>query len=178
MDESSMECINNLDGIVARATKAIGALTQALLLAGISMAMVGDTRPVSGSEHIFSHFMVESAMDAGLHASHGATVAFGTLISTLLYEYLLDELGPADLEPISSELRKYLLPSSRVRECIAASGIGVRVQDHLHGKDAADMIRACSSPDKRYTVLRYLADAGRLDHGIGYVLDSLERFGQ
>jgi glycerol-1-phosphate dehydrogenase [NAD(P)+] len=178
MDESSMRCINGLDGINSRAAAEIGTLTEALLLAGLSMAMLNDTRPVSGSEHMFSHFMVESAMDAGLNVSHGATVAFGTLISTLLYEYLLDGLEPADLAPISGELRKYLLPSRRVADLLVASGIGAGVQRHLYGGDIAGMIRACSSPGKRYTVLRYLADSGHLDRSIRYALNALEEIGE
>ena len=173
MDDSSMNCIRRVDGIVSRESEAIGALTEALLLGGISMAMADDTRPVSGSEHIFSHFMVESAMDSGPHVTHGASVAFGTLISTLLYEYLLDVLRPADLDAIAGEMRKYLLPPCRVRDLLEASGISARARDHLHRADVAEMIRACSSPKKRYTVLRYLADSGHLDYGIRHVTGAL-----
>ena len=178
MDGSSMDCIRCIDGIVSREPGAIGTLTEALLLSGISMAIADGTRPVSGSEHIFSHFMVESAMDSGLRVSHGASVAFGTLISTLLYEYLLDDLRPAELDRVSEEVRKYLLPSRRVGDLLVTSGIGARPRDHLHGLDVAGMIRACSSPDKRYTVLRYLADSGHLDDGIRHVTGALEKIGK
>jgi glycerol dehydrogenase-like iron-containing ADH family enzyme len=117
--------------------------------------------------------MVESAMDSGPRVSHGASVAFGTLISTLLYEYVLDGLRPAELEPISGEMRKYLLPPRRVRDLLAASGISARARDYLHRANVDEMIRACSSPDKRYTVLRYLADSGHLDGGIRHVTGAL-----
>jgi glycerol-1-phosphate dehydrogenase [NAD(P)+] len=173
MDDSSMACVRGVDGIASREPEAINTLTEALILGGISMAMADDTRPVSGSEHIFSHFMVESAMDSGPRVSHGESVAFGTLISALLYEYLLDGLRPADLDSISAELRKYLLPSRRVRDLLAASGISMRARDYLYRADVADMVRACSSPEKRYTVLRYLADSGHLDDGIRHVAGSL-----
>ncbi|MDR1019653.1 MAG: iron-containing alcohol dehydrogenase [Synergistaceae bacterium] len=178
MDDSSMECASRLDGIISRDAAATGALTDALLLAGISMGLAGDTRPVSGSEHIFSHFMAERGMEAGTAAPHGATVGFGTLISTLLYEYLLDELRPSDLAPVEAEIRRYLLPSAQIADLLAVSGIGVSAGRYLPGSDVADMIHVCAAPDKRYTVLRYLADAGRIEDGIRHVVDALGRMGE
>ncbi|MDR1472426.1 MAG: iron-containing alcohol dehydrogenase, partial [Synergistaceae bacterium] len=180
MDDSSMRCIRQLSGIVSREAKAIGDLTDALLLSGIGMALANDTRPVSGSEHIFSHFMAESAAELGPRVSHGASVGFGTLISTLLYEYLLDVLRPSELAPIESELRGYLLPPLRVRDLLVASGIGYRPKDYLsgvRGADAEGMIRRCSGTEKRYTVLRYLADSGHLGDAIGHALGALGRMG-
>jgi glycerol-1-phosphate dehydrogenase [NAD(P)+] len=139
------------------------------------MALASDTRPASGSEHIFSHYMVESALMAGLTMSHGVSVGFGTLISTLLYQYLLDELRPSELEPIAEEMRGYLLSAERVRDLLAVSGIGFRAEDFLSGADGlADMIRGCCSPDKRYTVLRFLSDRGHIGDGIEYAAGALK----
>jgi glycerol-1-phosphate dehydrogenase [NAD(P)+] len=172
MDESSMECVENLSGIISRDKKSVHLLTDALIIAGICMAFASDTRPASGGEHILSHFMVESALASGKSASHGITVAVGTLITTILYEYLLDELKPAEIEPNAGEIRKYLLPSNRVRKLLAAAGISARPEDHLSsGASLEEMIRLCASPGKRYTILRFLSDIGRLEDGIRHVIN-------
>lgn len=172
VDESSMETLQNLDGIVAGQAGAIGVLTDALVLAGITMALAADTRPASGSEHIFSHFLVNAAIDAARPVpSHGETVGFGTLVSTLLYRYLLDEVRPEELLCVAERLECYLLPIEQVRAALETSRIGAAVETHLSGKaELAEMIRSSAGPEKRYTVLRYLNDHGLLQAGIEYVL--------
>jgi glycerol-1-phosphate dehydrogenase [NAD(P)+] len=173
MDESSMNCVLNLNGLISRDARAIAALTDALVMTGVCMALVSDTRPASGSEHIFSHFMVESALDSGSFISHGVSVGFGTLISTLLYRYLLEELHPAELESITDELLKYLLPPEQVWDLLTNSRITADIEGYLSGEAIAEMIRRCAAPDKRYTILRYLSDCGHLENGIRYTSDAL-----
>ena len=43
-------------GIANREEEAVGALMEALVIVGIAMAYVGNSRPASGSEHHFSHY--------------------------------------------------------------------------------------------------------------------------
>ena len=44
------------EGVVNRDEEAVGALMEALVIVGIAMAYVGNSRPASGSEHHFSHY--------------------------------------------------------------------------------------------------------------------------
>lgn len=170
-DESSNACIACLDGLIARDGEAVLTLTDALLLTGVNMALCDDTRPASGSEHIFSHYLVGSAIDRGLPApSHGETVGFGTLVSACLYEFLLAR-PPEELSDAADELRRYLITPEEVFALLERSGIGGRVEDHLPGGEAlAEMIRSSAGPEKRYTILRYLAGRGMLEDGIKHVL--------
>ena len=111
-------CLDCLDGIVARNQESIRTLIDALCLTGVNMALCSDTRPASGSEHIFSHYLVESAIDQGRPApSHGTTVAFGTLVSSLLYEYLLGPAMPEELAPIQEELKRICPPLTTCGRC-------------------------------------------------------------
>lgn len=176
VDKTSQDCLNCLDGIAARDQEAIRTLIDALALTGVNMALCSDTRPASGSEHIFSHYLVESAIDQGRPApSHGTTVAFGTLISALLYEYLLGPDMPEELAPIRAELKRYLPEPCAVREMLSKAGIGAEVSDHLLDKTALEnMIRASSAPEKRYTILRYLSDCDMLEKAIQYVLAHID----
>lgn len=172
--ESLLECVAALPAIVARDERAVMTLSRALLLSGVCMALAGGTRPASGSEHIMSHFMVESALGAGRAASHGATVGACSLISALLYEYLLSERNPDAIKPFEDDIRKYLLPPAKLRELLVTAGIETRPELYLHnGEGVGDMIRACASPGKRYTAARFLSDAGCLGDAIQYALARL-----
>lgn len=176
VDKTSQACLDCLDGIVARDQESIRTLIDALCLTGVNMALCSDTRPASGSEHIFSHYLVESAIDQGRPApSHGTTVAFGTLVSSLLYEYLLGPAMPEELAPIQEELKRYLPASDDVRKMLEKTGIGAAVTDHLPDKETlAHMIRVSCAPEKRYTVLRYLSDCDILKKAIQYVLEHID----
>jgi len=68
---------------------AIGALTHALILSGLSMAVAGSSSPASGGEHLISHYWDMTAEASGRKpALHGAQVAIGTLVSATLHEKL------------------------------------------------------------------------------------------
>ena len=154
-------------------------LTESLVLTGINMALCEDTRPASGSEHIFSHYLVESAIAAGrLPPSHGASVGFGTLVATLLYEFLLNTAAPPELAPIQAELRESLLPSDTVYALLEQSGIGGKLTDYLADEGALrEMLRACAGPEKRYTILRYLSGRSLLDSAADYVCTAMRERG-
>lgn len=151
-------------------------LTEALLQTGVNMALCDDTRPASGSEHIFSHYLVEQAIGDGRKPpSHGASVGFGTLVSTLLYEYLLTVAAPAELASLEPELRGSLLPSQTVYQLLEQSGIGGKLTDYLaDGQALADMIRASSGPNKRYTILAYLREHSLLEPAIDFVCSNMK----
>ena len=175
VEASSRACMDNLDGIAATQPEAIGVLTGALCEAGVAMALAKDTRPASGSEHIFSHFLVESAIDEKRPVpSHGETVGFGSLISALLYEYLLENL-PEELADIKEEMSATLIGSAETARMLDVSRIGSKVSGFLGSKEAlGEMIRTGANPKKRYTIVRYLSDKGMLDDAIAYVVDHTE----
>ncbi len=68
--------------------RAIGLLTETLLLSGCSMALAGSSSPASGGEHLISHYwdMVEHAGHRPVRALHGTQVGVATLVSAALYE--------------------------------------------------------------------------------------------
>ncbi len=71
----------------------IRALTEALMLAGMSMSLVNQTAPISGWEHVISHHLDTTAdRDGRDHALHGAQVAVGTQAAARAYEQLLPQL--------------------------------------------------------------------------------------
>lgn len=58
-------------------------LAEALIYSGISMMIAGSSRPASGSEHLFSHYI---DMYSPRRAPHGIQCALGTLPTSLYHE--------------------------------------------------------------------------------------------
>lgn len=57
-------------------------LAQALVLGGLAMEIAGNSRPSSGSEHLFCHSLEENYREISI--SHGMAVALGSLVSCRL----------------------------------------------------------------------------------------------
>ncbi|MDJ0765316.1 MAG: sn-glycerol-1-phosphate dehydrogenase [Myxococcota bacterium] len=77
---------------------AMAALTEALLLSGISMTLAGSSGPASGGEHLISHFWDMTAEEEGrVEGWHGAQVGVATIVTSALYERLA-ALLPQDID--------------------------------------------------------------------------------
>lgn len=88
-NDSLNKCINNTDGIKNREDIAIKNLMEALVVAGIAMSYVGNTRPASGSEHHLAHYWeMMFSFDGKKALLHGRKVAIATVITAKLREIL------------------------------------------------------------------------------------------
>jgi len=86
---SIQKCVSNIDGIKNRNDFAIKNLMEGLVLSGIAMSFVGNSRPASGSEHHLSHFWEMMFLLEGKKAIlHGTKVGVATVIITKLYQLL------------------------------------------------------------------------------------------
>lgn len=65
--------------------KAYERLMYALLLSGIAMQMIGNSRPASGAEHHISHLWEMEVINGPLDAYHGEKVSIGLMIVTSTY---------------------------------------------------------------------------------------------
>ncbi|MGE5528715.1 MAG: iron-containing alcohol dehydrogenase [Patescibacteria group bacterium] len=72
---------SGLAGLAAGDMDALAALSDGLLLSGLAMQMIGNSRPASGSEHHLAHFWEERALHGGAAASpHGARVGVAAVL--------------------------------------------------------------------------------------------------
>jgi glycerol-1-phosphate dehydrogenase [NAD(P)+] len=107
------------EGIGRADPDAIQVLTEAIMVSGLSMTILGDnTSPSSGGEHILSHFWDLLVHLRGVPKNlHGEQVGVGTIIMLALYEYMrkmdVGKIDPAailrsrpSLEDIEAENRK------------------------------------------------------------------------
>ena len=75
--------------VVARDEKSIAALMRALVIVGIAMAYMGNSRPASGSEHHLSHyFEVTGLLRDEPYLCHGVDVAYSTYVTARLRRQL------------------------------------------------------------------------------------------
>lgn len=76
--------------LLQRDQDAVKTLMEALIVVGIAMSYVGNSRPASGSEHHLSHFFeVVGIMKNEPYFLHGIDVAYSTVITQKLREEIL-----------------------------------------------------------------------------------------
>ena len=76
--------------LLSRDPEAIRVLMEALVGVGIAMAMVGNSRPASGSEHHLSHFFeITGIVDDTPYFMHGTDVVYSSVYTEQLREELL-----------------------------------------------------------------------------------------
>lgn len=87
--ESMTKCINNVEGIKSRDEGAIKNLMEALVVTGIAMSFVGNSRPASGSEHHLAHYWEMMFLFEHKKAVlHGTKVGIAAVITAKLSELL------------------------------------------------------------------------------------------
>ena len=82
-----------------RDPEVIGAITEALVLTGIAMKFVGNSRPASGCEHHMSHFWEMQFLMHGKKAVlHGTKVGVATIACLKMYDMLAEILEDAEAD--------------------------------------------------------------------------------
>ncbi|MBQ3557538.1 MAG: sn-glycerol-1-phosphate dehydrogenase [Oscillospiraceae bacterium] len=96
--EQLQNTIKLAEGLLRRDETAIAALTEALVVVGILLSFVGNSRPASGSEHHLSHFFeITGIINGRDYFPHGIDVAYSTIVTAQLREKLLQGKFPARL---------------------------------------------------------------------------------
>ncbi len=87
MEEDAMEAVCQcMDGLKAGETDAYEKLMYALLLSGLAMQMIGNSRPASCAEHHVSHLWEMEVINDHVDALHGEKVSIGTVLNIGLYK--------------------------------------------------------------------------------------------
>ena len=81
--------------IMARDERAVEQLMRALVIVGIAMAYMGNSRPASGSEHHLSHyFEIVGLLKGEPYYCHGTDVAYSTYVTAQLRKELIAREKP------------------------------------------------------------------------------------
>lgn len=75
-----------------RSPEAVKAVTEALVLTGMAMSFIGNSRPASGCEHHLSHYWeMKFIMEGKKPILHGTKVGVGMVTASYLYHMLSEE---------------------------------------------------------------------------------------
>ena len=78
---------DSVKAIIGREEEAIAKLMRALILIGVTLSLVGSTRPGSGSEHHLSHFFeIVGLTRSEPYFVHGTDVAYSTIVTAGMRE--------------------------------------------------------------------------------------------
>lgn len=149
------KCIESTDGLAARDETAIRHLIEALILTGISMGLVGISRPASGTEHQLAHYWEIKAVEAGEeHPLHGNAVGTATVVVAMLYELAAGFL-PEGIDYPTVGLVTGLL--EKIGACVSPKELGISRELFIDS-----MLNAMNQRDK-YTLLRFCDSRGKLE---------------
>ena len=153
--EAAVEtCAANAQALAQREPQAIQAVTEALILSGLAMGMVGVSRPASGAEHQMAHYWEMDALRRGEeHPLHGNAVGVGTVLAASLYEMAAEYLPQGFAAPDKGQILACLQAAG---SCVDPKELGIRrelcLESLLHAMELRD----------RFTVQKLLEQKGKL----------------
>ena len=153
--EAAVEtCAANAQALAQREPQAIQAVTEALILSGLAMGMVGVSRPASGAEHQMAHYWEMDALRRGEeHPLHGNAVGVGTVLAASLYEMAAEYLPQGFAAPDKGQILACLQAAG---SCADPKELGIRrelcLKSLLHAMELRD----------RFTVQKLLEQKGKL----------------
>ena len=151
--EAAVEtCAANAQALAQREPQAIQAVTEALILSGLAMGMVGVSRPASGAEHQMAHYWEMDALRRGEeHPLHGNAVGVGTVLAASLYEMAAEYLPQGFAAPDKGQILACLQAAG---SCADPKELGIRrelcLESLLHAMELRD----------RFTVQKLLEQKG------------------
>ena len=153
--EAAVEtCAANAQALAQREPQAIQGVTEALILSGLAMGMVGVSRPASGAEHQMAHYWEMDALRRGEeHPLHGNAVGVGTVLASSLYEMAVEYLPQGFAAPDKGQILACLQAAG---SCADPKELGIRrelcLESLLHAMELRD----------RFTVQKLLEQKGQL----------------
>ncbi len=154
MEQALEKCANNAKALSQRDPAAVEAVTEALILSGVAMGLVGNSRPASGAEHHMAHYWEMDALRRGEeHPLHGNAVGASAVISASLYELAAAELPQGFTPP----------DKARIVACLRDAGAAASPQELGIRRDLCmeALMHAMELRD-RFTILRFLDSKGEL----------------
>lgn len=94
MKEAVDKVVESLSGIDNGKDSSFENIMYALILSGLAMQLMGNSRPASGAEHHISHFIEVNpkCLDVKYEAYHGEKTGVGVIYTSSEYHRLLDEI--------------------------------------------------------------------------------------
>ena len=129
--------LDNIPAIRARTIEGTRILIEALLLAGLTIMIVGHTRAVASVEHNIGHYWDMRMLRKGLpEPTHGTAVGIATRLIWPVFEAFAD----ADPEKFDIEKAKKNLPTREVREKWMRFAYGDAIAEEIMAENPGDFL--------------------------------------
>lgn len=143
MREAADTAMASVPGIIAGEEKAFADVTYALIMSGLAMQMMGNSRPASGCEHHISHMieMGPAGIEVRFPAMHGEKTGVGSILGAAEYHRLaaIEDIAPyvQDYAPLDSDEML-----SFFGEALHKGVMDENINDSLAPVSAEDIVRA------------------------------------
>lgn len=135
--------VSDLKRFIEQGSRDIPLMSSAAVKCGLAMTLAGSSRPCSGAEHLFSHYLDMLGEGVGMH---GEQVGLGAILMATRYEDF--ESPPAQgFEMTGPQLRSYLSRvggPTRLREIRVSEGAAVKA-----------LLECRNLRPERYTILHH-----------------------
>lgn len=162
-----------VDNLPARDMQAVKSVMEGLVLSGIAMSYIGNSRPASGSEHHISHYWEMMALlNNEPMELHGTKVAIGTIIGLKMYELL--QTVEFDKIPVKAEYDEIAWKKEIAHIYGMAAGSVTALEDICH-KNCTDNVnkRRSAFEAGRDAIMNEVAELPKAEQIIG-ILQSLD----
>ena len=168
MKSAADTVMDSVPGIVRGEDKAYVDVTYALIMSGIAMQMMGNSRPASGAEHHISHMieMEPAAFKVAFPAMHGEKTGVGSLIAVREYKRLA---GISDIAP-------YVRPYAPVPEEHFIRFFGDRLAQSLIKENENDCLAAVTPEAliEKWDAVRKIIDELPTEERLYALLEALD----
>ncbi len=152
--------IENIDDIAARTEKGMRVLIEGLILAGITIMIVGHTRAVASVEHNIGHFVEMKTLERlGRSPSHGATVGAATLLVYPIFK----KFAETDISGIDVSALKPVSPAARrefmLRTWGKVAGATIMAENPGDFLTEAELQRRAARAKARFADIKAVIDA-------------------
>ncbi len=140
MVRTSLQSVaENIEKAAARDEQTVGKIMEALVLTGIAMSFVGNSRPASGSEHHISHYWEMMFLHEGKKAVlHGTKVGIGTVAVSKMYDWLWETPVDFDAARRLAQARSYEAWAKEIRRAYPDAAEGVLALEQETGKNSTE----------------------------------------
>lgn len=185
MQTAADTAVESVDGLLRGEAAAFENVTKALVLSGIAMQMMGNSRPASGAEHHIAHLieMHPSQLPVAFSALHGEKTGVGTILTAREYKRL------AEIEDIAPLIQRYApFPAEKMRAFFGEPLFGAVEEENRRDclaevtperldeswQRLREILATIPAPEELFRVLERL-DARRTPEDIGVSSADLDR---
>lgn len=154
VEQALATVLDQSDKIEDRSPEAVKVVTEALVLTGMAMSFVGNSRPASGCEHHLSHYWeMKFIMEGRKPILHGTKVGVGMITALKLYHMLAQE----QVDFTAAEAKAYDREAweKQIRDCyqVAADGI-IRLEEACGKNDVAKRDQRLAVIKENWTMIQ------------------------